>query len=142
MQKILKTRFTTDESILTDIMKGGRFVQFQYMLFFFVGYAVLPTRIYYIPSDKKAIFSWGGYYLLLCLFLGFGYGLFFYKQRNVTENILNAYHTSREQDDSLVNALQQINKSIKGRMLWGGSSLWANKSKYDDYLFRDDKPFI
>lgn len=30
MQKILKTRFTTDESILADVKRGGRFVQFQY----------------------------------------------------------------------------------------------------------------
>ncbi len=30
MQKILKTRFSTDESILMDIKKGGKFVQFQY----------------------------------------------------------------------------------------------------------------
>lgn len=59
MQKIFKTQFTTDEAILTDIRKGGRFIQFQYTnvlpLGGGIGIGFMPTDIYYIPSDKKAL---------------------------------------------------------------------------------------
>lgn len=63
MQKIFKTQFPTDEAILTDIRKGGRFIQFQYTnvlpLGGGIGIGFMPTDIYYIPSDKKALrYGW------------------------------------------------------------------------------------
>lgn len=118
MQKILKTQFTTDESILTDIMKGGRFVQFQYASILplggNIGIGFMPTDIYYIPSDKKAL-QYGWPYLLLCLFLGLGIGLIGYRQRNVTGAILSEHEfaiNSCGLNRTIKDTLYHINESI------------------------------
>lgn len=72
MQKILKTQFTTDESILTDIMKGGRFVQFQYASILPLGGNIgigLCLLTYTIFRLIKKHFNTGGH-IYCCVFSG------------------------------------------------------------------------
>lgn len=123
MQKIFKTRFTTNESILTDITKGGRFVQFQYANMLPLGGAIgmgfMPTNIYYVPSDKKAL-QYGWPYLLLSLLLGLGIGLIGYRQKNVTEAVLNEHEfaiNSRGLNRAIKDTLYHINESINNSPL-------------------------
>ncbi|MBP3482803.1 MAG: hypothetical protein J6K28_05365 [Alistipes sp.] len=123
MQKIFKTRFTTDEAILTDIRKGGRFVQFQYVNMLPLGGAIgmgfMPTNIYYVPSDKKVL-RYGWPYLLLSLLLGLGIGLIGYRQRNVTGAVLNEHKSAinyRGLNRTIKDTLYHINESINNSPL-------------------------
>lgn len=65
MQKILKTRFSTDESILMDIKKGGKFVQFQYANILPLGGGVsawdLCPLLYTMFCPISQLFDTGGH---------------------------------------------------------------------------------
>lgn len=122
MQKIFKTQFTTDEAILTDIRKGGRFIQFQYtnvLPLGGIGIGFMPTDIYYIPSDKKAL-RYGWPYLLLSLLLGLGIGLIGYRQRNVTGAVLSEHESainSRGLNRTIKDTLYHMNEAINNSPL-------------------------
>ena len=85
----MKKLYFSDEFITQDLEKGGKFVQFQYVIITPFYWTKNPTNIYYIPSDKRAI-SKGWPYLLISIFLGFIAGGLSYKATDVTDAIKKA----------------------------------------------------
>ena len=88
-------------------------MQFQYAYIGYPRITISPSNIYYVPAGHSA-FRYGWPYFLICLILGLGIGLIFYRQRDVTLNILNAHQLDQNRglNRTISDTVWRINEDI------------------------------